>query len=155
VQRGVPYQRSQSLNPSLTPSANTVSASGHRPTNPRICPSAPLTPCSPLPPSKPPLSRLKTPPSKYLGQSTCLIFPHTASRSLFSVSHTDSSSVLSGARRSSPLMALLRRPCVLFAVRVLAWAWDVVMRPVRGAREECEEGRGSSRSSSVAVGASR
>lgn len=106
------YQRSQSLNPSLIPPCKSASASGHLPTNPLNCPIVGTPPPrlspSPLsaPPSPPPWFSI--PPRRYLGQSTCLIFSHTASKSLLSVSQTDSSSVLSGARRSSPGMAELR-----------------------------------------------
>src|ERR1700753_4052214 len=94
------YQRSQSRSPSLILACNTVSASGHLPSNP------PATwPDSGSPPPIPPPPLNSIPPSRYLGQSTSLIFSHTALRSLDNVSQTDSSIVLVGARRSSPGMA--------------------------------------------------
>ncbi len=67
-----------------------------------------------------------------------------ASRSRDSVSHTVSSMVLVGARRSSPGMVEVRYDCVLPPGRE-------EMLPVSGARSEMPW-IGSSRSSSVAVG---
>lgn len=103
------YQRSQSRRPSLMPPCKTTSASGQRPAMPRK-PPARLSP-SPrsAPPNPPPLC--KNPPSKYLGHNTWRIFSQTASRSRESVSHTDSSIVLLGARRSSPGSVELRYDC--------------------------------------------
>lgn len=100
------YHRSQSLKPSLMPPCKTTSASGHLPARP-LTPPAKLSP-SPrsAPPMPPPLCN--TPPKRYFGQSTCLIFSHTASRSRESVSHTDSSIVLRGALLSSPGIEELR-----------------------------------------------
>ena len=131
------YHRSQSLRPSDMPPWRTTSASGHLPATPRK-PPARLSP-SPLsaPPMPAPLCSI--PPSRYLGQRTCLIFSHTASRSRDSVSHTDSSIVFVGARLSSP------------GIDELRYDWDRGLReeddwmlPVKGARSEfdCE---GSSR----------
>lgn len=139
------------------PPCNTASASGHRPTRPRTCPIAPCNPppmspsaSSPLPvPALPP--PFITPPSRYFGYNTCRIFSHTASRSRRSVSHTVSSMVLSGARRSSPAIAELRYPCAEPAARWFELACEEVMVPVRGARSEVEAWlAGSSRSSRVA-----
>lgn len=105
---GRTYHRSQSLSPSLISPWSTTSASGHLPAIP-LMPPAMLSP-SPLSaaPIPPPLCSM--PPSRYFGQSTCLIFSHTASRSRDSVSHTDSSIVFEGARRSSPGIEELRYP---------------------------------------------
>jgi hypothetical protein len=106
------YQRSQSLNPSLIPPCSTASASGHLPTIPLNCPilGTPPARLSPSPRSAPPIPPpwFSMPPSKYFGHSTWRIFSQTASRSRRSVSHTVSSRVLTGARRSSPGMAELR-----------------------------------------------
>jgi hypothetical protein len=84
------------------------------------------------------------PPSRYLGYSTCFIFSQMANRSRESVSHTVSSMVLVGARRSSPGMLDVRYDCVLAAP-----ARDAML-PVSGARSDVPW-RGSSRSSRVAV----
>lgn len=124
------YQRSQSLKPSDMPPWSTTSASGHLPATP-LKPPARLSP-SPLsaPPMPPPLCSI--PPSRYLGQRTCLIFSHTASRSRDNVSHTDSSIVLVGARLSSP------------GIDELRYDWDRGLReddwmlPVNGARSELD-----------------
>jgi hypothetical protein len=48
------------------------------------------------------------PPSRYLGYRTCFIFSQMAKMSRDSVSHTVSSMVLVGARRSSPGMLDVR-----------------------------------------------
>lgn len=91
------------------------------------------------------------PPSKYLGHSTWRIFSQTASRSRRSVSQTDSSNVLTGARRSSPGIAEFRYPWALWAERELELACDEEMLPVRGARSSVRPPwAGSSRSSRVA-----
>ena len=99
--------RSQSLNPSLIPPCRIPSAStiaGHLPTSPlRSRPKPWLS-------TSPPSALFKTPPRRYLGQSTCFIFSHTAKRSLDTVSHTDSSIVFWGALLSSPGIAELRYP---------------------------------------------
>lgn len=120
------------------PPCKTTSASGHRPAMP-LRPPARLSPCAlSAPPIPPP--RWSIPPSKYFGQSTCLIFSHTASRSRDKVSHTDSSIVLVGARRSSPGMEELRYDCGRgFRDE------DDCMFPVKGARSELDC-KGSSRS---------
>lgn len=132
------YQRSQSLKPSDMPPWSTTSASGHLPATP-LKPPARLSP-SPLsaPPMPPPLCSI--PPSRYLGQRTCLNFSHTASRSRDNVSHTDSSMVFVGTRLSSP------------GIDELRYDWDRGLRedddwmlPVNGARSEFDC-RGSSRS---------
>jgi len=99
-------QRSQSLRPSLMPLCRMASASGHLPAiflrlPPR--PSASPRSAAPMPP---PCCIM--PPSRYLGYSTCFIFSHIANKSLDSVSHTVSSMVLVGARRSSPGMVEVR-----------------------------------------------
>ena len=100
------YHKSQSLKPSLMPPCRTTSASGHLPAI-ALRPPAELSP-SPrsAPPMPPPLCNI--PPRRYFGQSTCLIFSHTASKSLERVSQTDSSIVFVGARLSSPGMEELR-----------------------------------------------
>ena len=84
------------------------------------------------------------PPSKYLGYSTCFIFSQIASRSRDNVSHTVSSMVLVGARRSSPGMVEVKYDCVF------APPGREEMLPVRGVRSEVPW-RGSSRSSREAV----
>ena len=134
----MPHQRSQSLNPSLIPPCNTTSASGHLPAIP-LRPPARLSP-SPrsAPPMPPPLCSI--PPSRYLGHNTCLIFSHTANKSLDRVSHTDSSMVSVGARRSSPGIEELRYDCGRGLRDDEDW-----MLPVNGARSELDC-RGSSRS---------
>jgi hypothetical protein len=55
-----------------------------------------------------PPPRCIMPPSRYLGYSTCCILLQMAMRSRESVSHTVSSIVLVGARRSSPGMLEVR-----------------------------------------------
>lgn len=126
------------------PPCNTTSASGH-------LPAIPLRPPARLAswvPSAPPIPapRWSMPPSRYLGHSTCLIFSHTAKRSRDSVSHTDSSIVFVGARRSSPGIEELRYDCGSGFRDD-----DDCIFPVNGALSEfvC---RGSSRSFISAIG---
>ncbi len=95
------YHKSQSLSPSLIPACKTTSASGHLPIPSTLPPSLRLSP-SPLSAAPMPPPRCKMPPRRYFGHNTSLIFSHTASRSRDSVSHTLSSIVFVGARRSSP-----------------------------------------------------
>lgn len=125
------YQRSQSRKPSDMPPWRTTSASGHLPATP-LNPPARLSP-SPLsaPPMPPPLC--STPPSRYLGQRTCLIFSHTASISRDKVSHTDSSIVLVGARLSSPGIDELRYDLDRGLREEDDW-----MLPVNGTRSEVD-----------------
>jgi len=138
-----PHHKSQSLKPSLMPPCNTTSASGHLPAMPLKPPARlPLSPRS-APPIPPPLCRI--PPRRYFGHSTCLIFSQTANRSLDRVSHTDSSIVFVGARRSSP------------GIEELRYDWGRGLRddedwmlPVNGARSELDC-KGSSRSLMLAV----
>ena len=124
------YHRSQSRKPSLIAPCKRASASGSLLAIPRRPPAIPLSPLSK--PPKPP-SRCSIPPSRYRGISTKRIFSHDARKSLDKVSHTDSSIVLVGARRSSPWIASLR-----YALEDDGW-----ILPVKGARSDS---RGSSRS---------
>lgn len=99
-------QRSQSRKPSLVPPWRMTSASGHRPAmflRPPPKPSASPRSAAPMPPP-----RCMMPPSRYLGYRTCFIFSQMAKMSRDSVSHTVSSMVLVGARRSSPGMLDVR-----------------------------------------------
>jgi hypothetical protein len=135
--------RSQSLRPSLMPLCRRASASGHLPAMFLKLPPSPSASPRSAAPMPPPLCIM--PPSRYLGYSTCFIFSHIASRSRDSVSHTVSSMVLVGARRSSPGILDVKYDCVFAAPDR-----DDIF-PVRGARSEVPC-RGSSRSSRVAVG---
>lgn len=119
------HHKSQSLKPSLIPPCSTTSASGHLPAMPLIVPLSPRS----APPIPPPLCRI--PPRRYFGHSTCLIFSHTANRSLDRVSHTDSSIVFVGARRSSPGIEEFRYDCGRGFRDDEDW-----MLPVSGARSE-------------------
>ena len=93
-------QRSQSRRPSLIPACRMTSASGHLPAMfRRPEPSDSPRSAAPMPPP-----RCMMPPSRYLGYRTCFIFSHIAKMSRDSVSHTVSSMVFVGARRSSPGM---------------------------------------------------
>jgi hypothetical protein len=100
------YQRSQSRNPSLIAPWRRTSASGSLPARPR----SPLARISPSPLSKPPRppSLWSMPPRRYFGHSTNRNFSQDAFKSLERVSHTDSSIVFVGARRSSPCIDELR-----------------------------------------------
>ena len=132
--------RSQSRRPSLMPPCSSTSASGHLPA--RLLMPPPKPSASPRSAAAMPPPCCIMPPSRYLGYNTCFIFSQMASRSRDSVSHTVSSMVLVGARRSSPGMLDVKYDCVL--------APPGAILPVSGARSEvpCS---GSSRSSSVAA----
>jgi hypothetical protein len=138
--------RSQSLKPSLMPLCRIASASGHLPARLLKLPPKPSASPRSAAPMPPPCCIM--PPNRYLGYSTCFIFSHIAKMSLDSVSHTVSSMVLVGARRSSPGMLEVRYDCVFAAPD------REEMFPVRGARSEVPW-RGSSRSSRVAMGCQR
>ena len=137
---GSTYHRSQSRNSSLIPPCSKASASGNLPAIPRKPPAMPATPASPRSaPPKPP-SRCSRPPHRCFGHRTNLIFCQEPRRSRERVSHTDSSIVFIGARRSSPWMVELRYDCGMGLDRDEDW-----MLPVKGA-----DSRGSSRSFNVA-----
>lgn len=118
-----------------------TSASGHLPARPLIPPPNPSASPRSAAPMPPPCCIM--PPKRYLGYSTCFSFSHIANRSRDNVSHTVSSIVLVGARRSSPPTAEVRYDCVFPAERD-------PMFPVSGARSEVPS-MGSSRSSRVAM----
>lgn len=124
------------------PPCSTTSASGHRPTIPLI-PERPFPKpvASPLSAAPIPPPLVKNPPSRYLGQSTCLNFSQTARKSRDNVSHTDSSMVFCGARRSSPGIDEVRYDPDIGGLEGVE-----DMLPVKGVRSEEVLRRGSSAS---------
>ncbi len=106
------------------------------------------------PPLAMPLSSIE-PPNRYRGYSTSRILDQTARRSRRTVSHTVSSIVFCGARRSSPGIRDVRKD----SLSGLEDADDVPacppMLPVKGARCDSALDKGSSKSLRSAVGAVR